>query len=206
MMLPWPWAKFEWRAVCAERCTYGSGRRSASALLTPLPMRRGFLYLVAIIDWFTRKVLAWRISNHSRSRLLRRSVERGGPQVRQPGDHEHRSGIAVHVLCMDGPVAADGRTHLYGRQRAVPRQHLCRAAVAHAQIRVRLPARLGNRITGPGRYPQVDGLLQSETPTHRPWRQAACHDLLAGNRPTPTRSAGAESSLIYAENCPISGE
>jgi putative transposase len=31
--------------------------------ITYLPMRRGFLYLVAIIDWFTRKVLAWRISN-----------------------------------------------------------------------------------------------------------------------------------------------
>jgi len=28
-----------------------------------LPMRRGFLYLVAIMDWHTRKVLAWRISN-----------------------------------------------------------------------------------------------------------------------------------------------
>ena len=28
-----------------------------------LPMRNGFLYLVAIMDWFTRKVLAWRISN-----------------------------------------------------------------------------------------------------------------------------------------------
>ena len=26
-------------------------------------MRRGFLYLVAIMDWHTRKVLAWRISN-----------------------------------------------------------------------------------------------------------------------------------------------
>src|SRR4029077_8881354 len=57
MMLLWPWAKLEQRAVCAERCTYGSGRRSALALLTPLPIGRGFLYLVAIIDW------AWRISN-----------------------------------------------------------------------------------------------------------------------------------------------
>lgn len=26
-------------------------------------MRRGFLYLVAIMDWFTSKALAWRISN-----------------------------------------------------------------------------------------------------------------------------------------------
>jgi putative transposase len=31
--------------------------------ITYIPMRKGFLYLVAIMDWFTRKVLAWRISN-----------------------------------------------------------------------------------------------------------------------------------------------
>jgi putative transposase len=31
--------------------------------ITYLPMRRGYLYLVAIMDWHTRKVLAWRISN-----------------------------------------------------------------------------------------------------------------------------------------------
>src|SRR3546814_7591953 len=62
MMSPWPWAKVEWRAVCAERCTYGSGRGSAYALPTPLPMAKGFVYLVAIVDWFSRKVLAWRVS------------------------------------------------------------------------------------------------------------------------------------------------
>jgi putative transposase len=28
-----------------------------------IPMRRCFLYLVAIMDWFSRKVLAWRLSN-----------------------------------------------------------------------------------------------------------------------------------------------
>ena len=31
--------------------------------LTYIPMRRGFLYLVAVMDWATRKVLAWRVSN-----------------------------------------------------------------------------------------------------------------------------------------------
>ena len=31
--------------------------------ITYIPMRRGFLYLVAIMDWYARKVLAWRISN-----------------------------------------------------------------------------------------------------------------------------------------------
>jgi putative transposase len=31
--------------------------------LTYLPMRHGFLYLVAVLDWATRRVLAWRLSN-----------------------------------------------------------------------------------------------------------------------------------------------
>jgi putative transposase len=31
--------------------------------LTYLPMRQGFLYLVAVLDWATRRVLAWRLSN-----------------------------------------------------------------------------------------------------------------------------------------------
>jgi len=31
--------------------------------ITYIPMERGFLYLVAVMDWFSRKVLAWRLSN-----------------------------------------------------------------------------------------------------------------------------------------------
>ena len=31
--------------------------------ITYIPMRKGFLYLVAVMDWATRKVLAWRLSN-----------------------------------------------------------------------------------------------------------------------------------------------
>ena len=34
-----------------------------AADITYLPMSRGFLYLVAIIDWASRAVLAWRLSN-----------------------------------------------------------------------------------------------------------------------------------------------
>jgi putative transposase len=34
-----------------------------AADITYIPMARGFLYLVAIIDWFSRAVLAWRLSN-----------------------------------------------------------------------------------------------------------------------------------------------
>ena len=31
--------------------------------ITYVPIRRGFMYLVAVIDWFSRYVLSWRLSN-----------------------------------------------------------------------------------------------------------------------------------------------
>ena len=31
--------------------------------ITYIPMARGFVYLAAIVDWFSRRVLAWRLSN-----------------------------------------------------------------------------------------------------------------------------------------------
>ena len=30
--------------------------------ITYIPMARGFMYLAAVTDWFTRRVLAWRVS------------------------------------------------------------------------------------------------------------------------------------------------
>lgn len=31
--------------------------------ITYIPMRKGFVYLVAVVDWYSRKVLSWRLSN-----------------------------------------------------------------------------------------------------------------------------------------------
>jgi len=31
--------------------------------ITYIPMRRGFLYLVVLLDWYSRRVLSWRLSN-----------------------------------------------------------------------------------------------------------------------------------------------
>jgi len=51
--------------------------------ITYLPMRRGFLYLIAIMDWHTRKVLAWRISNTLEAdfcvEALNEAIHRFGP-------------------------------------------------------------------------------------------------------------------------------
>ena len=37
--------------------------------ITYIPVQRGFLYLVAIMDWATRHVLAWRLPNTMDSRF-----------------------------------------------------------------------------------------------------------------------------------------
>ena len=54
-----------------------------AADITYLPMRRGFLYLVAIMDWHTRKVLAWRISKTLEAEFcveaLNEAIARFGP-------------------------------------------------------------------------------------------------------------------------------
>jgi len=51
--------------------------------ITYIPMRRGFLYLVAIMDWATRKVLAWRLSNTMESEFcveaLKDALAKYGP-------------------------------------------------------------------------------------------------------------------------------
>ncbi len=31
--------------------------------ITYIPMQKGFMYLVAVMDWYSRKVLSWRVSN-----------------------------------------------------------------------------------------------------------------------------------------------
>jgi putative transposase len=34
-----------------------------AADITYIPMERGFMYLVAVMDWYSRKILSWRLSN-----------------------------------------------------------------------------------------------------------------------------------------------
>ena len=46
-----------------------------AADITYIPMARGFLYLMAIIDWASRAVLAWRVSNTIDSRFCLEALE-----------------------------------------------------------------------------------------------------------------------------------
>ena len=56
-----------------------------AADITYLPMARGFLYLVAIMDWHSRYVVAWRLSNTLEAgfcaEALEEALTRGQPEV-----------------------------------------------------------------------------------------------------------------------------
>ena len=54
--------------------------------ITYIPMHRGFLYLVAVMDWFSRYVLSWRLSNSMdgsfcREALLEALERYGRPEI-----------------------------------------------------------------------------------------------------------------------------
>ena len=79
--------------------------------ITYIPMTSGFLYLVAIIDWASRAVLAWRLSNTMDSAFcvealeeaLRRygkprifNTDQGAPESwRRPGSRSRWTGAAA---------------------------------------------------------------------------------------------------------------
>jgi putative transposase len=57
-----------------------------SSDITYVPMKRGFMYLVAVMDWHSRKVLSWRLSNTLDSDFcvsaLKEAIERYGcPEI-----------------------------------------------------------------------------------------------------------------------------
>jgi len=56
-----------------------------SSDITYVPMRRGFMCLTAVIDWFSRYALSWRLSNTLEVRFcleaLDEALERGRPEI-----------------------------------------------------------------------------------------------------------------------------
>ena len=56
-----------------------------SSDITYIPMQRGFMYLTAVIDWFSRYVLSWRLSNSLEGSFcldaLDDALQRGTPEI-----------------------------------------------------------------------------------------------------------------------------
>ncbi len=84
--------------------------------ITYIPVQRGFLYLVAIMDWATRHVLAWRLSNTMDARFCVEALEEalaryGPPEIMNTDQGSQFTGSAWITTLTDAgvQVSMDGR-------------------------------------------------------------------------------------------------
>jgi putative transposase len=84
--------------------------------ITYIPLRRGFLYLVAVMDWASRKVLSWRLSNTMDVEFCREALEEalalhGRPEIFNPDQgSQFTSPRFTELLTEAGvQVSMDGR-------------------------------------------------------------------------------------------------
>jgi putative transposase len=64
--------------------------------ITYIPMARGFVYLVAVMDWFSRRVLSWRLSISMEADFCVEAVQEAMARHGQTGNFQYRPGGAVY--------------------------------------------------------------------------------------------------------------
>lgn len=84
--------------------------------ITYIPMARGFVYLAAVIDWFTRRVMAWRVSISMDVSFCIEAVEEalgkyGAPEILNSDQGSQFTSMAFTGLLRDNGIAIsmDGR-------------------------------------------------------------------------------------------------
>jgi len=102
--------------------------------ITYLPMRRGFLYLVAIMDWHTRKVLAWRLSNTMEASFCVEALEEALARYGRPKIFKTDQGSQFTSFAWTDRLKRVGTRFSMDGKGAPPRQHLHRAPLAVPEV------------------------------------------------------------------------
>ena len=131
--------------------------------ITYIPMARGFIYLAAVLDWFTRRVLAWRVSITLEADFCIEAVEEALARHGTPGIFNTDS-QPIHVDRLHQGAGRPRDQDQHGWQGRVAGQCLRRALVADHQIRRGLPEGLCQRVRSPGRDRPLSDLLQWPPP------------------------------------------
>ena len=137
--------------------------------ITYIPMARGFVYLAAVIDWCSRRVLSWRVSITMEASFCVETLEEALAKHGKPGDLQHGSGLAVHrrgslrMFCskQDIKISMDGK----GAWRD---NVFVERSVAQREIRGGLSARLRQRVRCKGLDRPLPRSLQSPPPAFEP--------------------------------------
>jgi putative transposase len=87
--------------------------------ITYIPMKQGFLYLVAVMDWFSRYVLAWRLSNTMDVSFCLEALEES-LSGKRPEIFNTDQGSQFTSLAFTGRLQESGiRISMDGRRRAL---------------------------------------------------------------------------------------
>ena len=74
-----------WRGLGRNGSQQWEYRAPLPPYITYVPLQQGFMYLVAVIDWFSRYVLDWQLSNTLDGLFcrvaLRQALEQGRPEI-----------------------------------------------------------------------------------------------------------------------------
>ena len=78
--------------------------------ITYIPMARGFVYLAAVVDWFSRRVLAWRLSITLQVEFCLEAVEEalakhGRPEIFNTDQGSQFTGGEFTGLLLDNAIA-----------------------------------------------------------------------------------------------------
>ena len=159
-----------------------------SADITYVPMASGFMYLTTVIDWYSRYVVAWRLSDtldgSFRLEMLEEALRGGGPEVFNTDQGAHFTATAfVGRLERTGvAVSMDGRVPVVAATKAP-------AADAENQATQRPDdARLSRTALGtlcPAKYDRERLLCDAEqsTPDQRRGGTMAQPELIRATRP-----------------------
>ena len=113
--------------------------------ITYIPMARGFVYLAAVIDWASRRVLSHRVSITMEADFCVEALEEALARHGTPEIFNTDQGSQFTSLDVHGRADRAQHRDQHGRQGLLARQRVRRAAVAQRQIRGGLSACLRHR-------------------------------------------------------------
>ena len=136
--------------------------------ITYIPMAKGFVYLAAVLDWFSRRVLSWRVSITMEASFCVETLEDALAEHGKPEIFNTDQGSPVHGRGLHRRAHQQRHRDQHGRQGRLAGQRVRRAALAQREIRGGLSARLRQRAGRTRLDRAVSRSLQSPPPAFEP--------------------------------------
>jgi hypothetical protein len=121
--------------------------------ITYIRLVHGFVYLVAIMDWFSRYVVSWELSV-----TINATLRTGTPDIFNTDQLSQFTGAGF-----TGRLLEAGGPNQHGRAGAGVRQYICGTVVADGKIRVCVPERLRRSPRSSGETGRLFWVLQQRT-------------------------------------------